>query len=50
MREEDFVEVTWDQCGNLLLRQGRGSGGDHELQSVANTSRVSWKQSTRSAN
>jgi hypothetical protein len=31
MREEDFVEVTWDQCGNLLLRQGRGSGGDHEL-------------------
>jgi hypothetical protein len=31
MREQDVVEVTWDQRGNLLLRQGRGPGDDHEL-------------------
>jgi hypothetical protein len=31
MRQQDVVEVTWDQRGNLLLWQGRGLGGDHEL-------------------
>jgi len=31
MRQQDVVEVAWDQRGNLLLRQGCGLGGDPEL-------------------
>jgi hypothetical protein len=31
MRRQDVIEVVWDDCGNLLLRQGRGFTGGHEL-------------------
>jgi hypothetical protein len=31
MRQQDVIEVAWDQHGNLLLRQGRGLGGEQEL-------------------
>ncbi len=31
MGQQDVIEVAWDECGNLLLRQGRRHGGDHEL-------------------
>jgi hypothetical protein len=31
MRQQDVIEVSWDECGNLLLRQGRRLRGDHEL-------------------
>jgi hypothetical protein len=30
MRQQDVIEVAWDEGGNLRLRQGR-CGGDHEL-------------------
>ena len=29
--ETGVVLIAWDQRGNLLLRQGPGLGGDHEL-------------------
>jgi hypothetical protein len=29
--ETGVVLIAWDQRGNLLLRQGRDLGGDHEL-------------------
>ena len=31
MGQQDYVEVAWDQHGNLLLRQNRLFEGDQEL-------------------
>jgi hypothetical protein len=47
---QDVIEVARDQRGNLLLRQGHGLGGEHELLILRDYFRISWKQSMRSAN
>jgi hypothetical protein len=31
VRQQDVIEVAWDQRGNLLLRQRHDLGGEHEL-------------------